>query len=223
MRFVLILMVSLALGACGEDDTAPGSGGSSGTGGSGATGGAGVRCSSEDDCAAATPHCDMATGTCTGCRSDDDCRGPLFCNTATGICRDCVSDAHCGGVRPICDAISGQCTASCSSDADCANTRGPTRCDTSPGRRVCVDCTGPNQPCAFCETVTFSCVGCLTDADCPATVPFCGPSKACSPACSSDDDCPGALFCDPKTARCLECVTNAHCPGEVCQTDYTCG
>jgi Cys-rich repeat protein len=241
MRFVVSVALSLGLFlvACSDDDEAPGTGGGSGTAGSsgttagtnGASGNAGssggtagsARCGSEDDCSAALPHCDTASGACTGCRSDDDCRGALFCDTGNGICRDCVTNAHCGGTRPICDAISGQCTVQCTSDADCAATRGPSKCDTTAGRGVCVDCIGPNQPCEFCETVTFSCVGCLVDGDCPASAPFCGPSKECSPACTSANDCPGQLFCDPKSSRCLECVTNAHCPGEVCQTDYTCG
>ena len=195
--------------------TSGGVGGSAGTAGVGGTSGTTTACKSEDDCFGPTAHCDVAKGTCTGCRTNDDCRGALFCDTTTGICRDCVSNSDCGGGRPTCDRVSGQCTIQCSSDADCANTGGPTKCDTSAGRGVCVDCTGNNQNCRFCETKTFSCVGCLADSDCPAAAPFCGPSFECSPSCTVDNDCPAGLHCDPKTSRCLECATNAHCPGEV--------
>ena len=221
----MMRLLAVALGtalfcavACGSDDSAAPGGlsGASGSGGSGAT-----SCTSEDDCTGAKSHCDTARGTCTGCTNDDDCRGPLKCDTATGICKDCVGAADCRPSAPVCDSVSGQCTANCSADADCAATGGPSKCDRARG--VCVDCIGPNQPCRFCELETFSCVGCLTDADCPASAPFCGPALECSPNCTSDDDCPGDLHCDPKTSRCLECATNAHCPGEVCQPNFTCG
>ena len=180
-----------------------------------------VPCSSEDDCTGATAHCDSAKGICVGCAGDDDCRGKTLCDTKTGICRDCVTNDDCGGGAPICDAVSGQCTDVCDTNADCVATGGPHTCDTD--RHVCVDCIGPNDPCRFCELVTFSCVGCLVDGDCPPGDPFCGPSYECTGSCATDDDCPSDLFCDLASERCVECAKNAHCPGEVCQRDYTCG
>jgi len=247
MRKVLVLGAIAGLGwamlACSEESSSSATGGAAGaagstggagagtsgtsgtssTSGTGGTSGTSTPCKSEDDCSGVTAHCDLVKGTCTGCRTNDDCRGALLCDTATGICRDCVTNADCGGGRSVCDKVSGQCTIQCASDADCAATGGPTKCDTSAGRGVCVDCTGNNQNCRFCETRTFSCVGCLVDSDCSQAAPFCGPSFQCTPNCTSDGDCPAGLHCDPKTSRCLECVTNAHCPGEVCQTDFTCG
>jgi hypothetical protein len=101
-------------------------------------------------------------------------------------------------------------------------TGGPDACDVERG--VCVDCTGPGQPCPFCELDTYSCVGCLVDADCPSDQPTCGPSYECSAVCESDEDCAADdLFCDPATQLCVECWKNAHCPGETCQRDFTCG
>jgi len=212
-----LLLFGMAVTACTGDDDAPNADGTGGTGG----GTVGPPCSSEDDCGSATAHCDMDSGRCRGCASDDDCRGELLCDTASGICRDCVDDGDCDGERPICDRVSGQCSAECTTNDDCPSGDGPQMCDTSRGR--CVDCIGNGMPCEFCELVTFSCVGCLTDDDCPNDEPFCGPSHECSPECAGDGDCSGDLVCDPMSSRCVECATNADCPGEVCQRDYTCG
>jgi Cys-rich repeat protein len=224
LRSILVaaLLVGTAAVACGNDDEGSGDGGGNGgSSGSGGTGMVGPPCSSEDDCGAATAHCDMDSGRCTGCTTDDDCRGELLCDTATGICRDCVDDGDCDGDRPTCDRVSGQCSAECTSDADCAANDGPHTCDTTRGR--CVDCIGNGMPCEFCELETYSCVGCLTDDDCSSDEPYCGPSHECSPECADDGDCSNDLVCDAATSRCVECATNADCPGEVCQRDYTCG
>ncbi len=143
------------------------------------------------------------------------------CEVATGICRDCVTNDHCGGPVPVCDATSGQCTTTCAQTQECFGTGGPNICDT--GRGVCVDCSASGNLCQYCETETFSCVGCLLDADCPPSSPFCGPSFECTPSCMGDGDCPSGLFCEPGSSRCVECAKNLHCPGEVCQGDFTCG
>lgn len=231
--FRSVVLASVALVACGDDASTTDAGvrldsgrrdaatSDAGTRDAGISDAAGGGCTSEDECTGATPHCDLAAGRCVGCADDDDCRGALRCDVATGVCRDCVTDDDCGGTRPICDRVSGQCTDDCATSADCALTGGPRTCDTMRG--VCVDCIGNGMPCEFCELVTFSCVGCLTDDDCPASEPFCGPSYECSPECAGGGDCPPGLSCDPVSARCLECVTNADCPGEVCQVDHTCG
>lgn len=198
--------------------------GSSGTADSSGSTGApqGPPCAAEDDCFGDTPHCDAALGVCVGCGNDDECRGETLCDVATGQCRDCVTDADCDPEAPICDFdVSGQCTASCTADADCANTGGPDKCDTTRG--VCVDCTGNGQDCTFCELVTYSCVGCLVDGDCPPAAPLCSPSLECSPMCTADDNCPSNLVCDPDSLRCVECFANLHCPGEICQPNFTCG
>jgi hypothetical protein len=227
---------TLASGTTGSDGDATsgsgsGSGGSGGSEGSSTTGapadssggtdtGEGPPCASPDECGGATPACDAEAGVCTGCTSDTEC-GEIFCDVATGICRDCVTDDHCEPNAPVCDPVSGQCTATCESSLDCVATGGPGVCNMELG--VCTDCTGNGEQCSFCELETFSCVGCLEDTDCPPAAPFCGPSLECSPECSGDDDCPGGLFCDPATSRCVECVTNEHCPGEICQENLTCG
>lgn len=187
---------------------------------SGTDTGGDAACSTPDECGGATPACDAEAGTCTGCTSDDDC-GQIFCDVATGSCRDCVTEEHCEPNAPVCDPVSGQCTALCESNLDCATTGGPSVCNPELG--VCTDCIGNGMPCQYCELDTYSCVGCLEDADCPVIAPFCGPSFECSDTCRTDDDCLGGLHCDPVTSLCAECVTNEHCPGEICQENLTCG
>lgn len=204
-------------GAGGASQT----GGAAQTGGASGDGGGATPCTSDDECFGATSHCDTANGVCVGCKSTADCLGSLKCDTATGICRDCVTNSDCPQNAPICDPVSQQCSAECTTNADCSGTGGPSTCDTTRGR--CVDCIGNGMPCQFCELGTYSCVGCLVDADCPQSAPKCGPSYECTPACTTDNDCPAGLFCDTATQACVECVTNAHCGGETCQTNYTCG
>jgi len=181
-----------------------------------------IPCTTISDCTGATPRCDTTRGVCAGCTTDTDCRGGLHCYAATGECRDCVTDGHCAAPAGFCDfAYSRQCTAKCTSDANCAGL-GPSHCDTTAG--VCVDCLrGSHCGGGFCELVTHSCVGCLKDSDCPASEPICGPSYECTPKCTSDAQCSGGLKCDPAVGLCVECVTNRHCAGGICQVDHTCG
>lgn len=178
-------------------------------------------CVDDGDCFGAVPHCDTAQERCVACATDDDCPGELFCEPITGECRDCVTDDHCPSpARPICDPASRQCTATCVDNGDCPTGDGPGFCDTTDG--VCYDCL-PTAGCLFCEQNTHSCVGCLTDDDCPANRPTCGPSLSCSATCSSDNDCGGDV-CDTAKGLCAECVTNSDCGSEeVCQVDQTCG
>jgi hypothetical protein len=176
-------------------------------------------CATDRDCYGAVPVCDTGQGRCVKCQDDGDCPGELHCEPVTGECRDCVTNDHCPFANsPICDPASRQCTSTCVDSGDCL--AGPSYCDTTDG--VCYDCL-PTAGCPFCEQDTHSCVGCLTDDDCPPARPTCGPSLFCSAACTSDADCAGAV-CDTGKGLCAECVVNGDCGiDEVCQVDQTCG
>ncbi len=178
-------------------------------------------CTTYDDCGGAAVTCDITARTCSGCKTDADCRGGLKCETATGLCRDCVTDADCADPVPVCSRVSWNCTARCTKDADCPQGGYPNKCHTGMG--ICLDCTGNGMNCKYCELETYSCVGCLLDSHCPASKPKCGPSYLCTPACATDAQCPPGLFCHPGMQVCLECVTNKHCRGGFCQPDWTCG
>jgi hypothetical protein len=182
----------------------------------------GTPCTSAGDCSGKTPACDTMKGTCTGCRDDNDCAS-LHCDTMTGECRDCVDNQHCMNPLPLCDTTTQQCSKACMTDQDCPQGGStPHRCH--PMLKVCVDCyQGQHCGSGFCETVTFSCVGCLKDTDCPMINPVCGPSLDCGPKCTTDQNCPNGLHCDTTKSACAECVTSKHCPGGICQTNQTCG
>jgi hypothetical protein len=214
----LAAMLLLA-GACGHSSLPTGADGGAADGSRGAS----DTCTSIDQCFGATPRCDPTTHACAGCQSDSDCRGALHCDPASHECRDCVTDQHCTDpALPYCDPVSRQCSNHCTSDADCPTGAGvPHHCH--PTLHVCVDCyLGPHCGAGFCETMTFSCVGCLKDGDCPSTAPMCGPSFTCTPSCTSTAMCPLGSVCDPAKGLCVECATNQDCPGGICQPSHTC-
>src|SRR5688572_7504968 len=73
--FVLVLIVSLSLAACGDGD----SGGSGGSGGaSGSSGGAGG-----DGGAAGTPSCPLTSDACTACVEDHCMQALMACSSAS--------------------------------------------------------------------------------------------------------------------------------------------
>lgn len=182
---------------------------------------AGTPCTSGLQCTGSTPACDTMKGVCVGCRDDNDCAS-LVCDTKSGECRDCVTNMNCSNPLPVCDMTTRQCTATCMTDQDCPQ-GGSTPHHCHPTLKVCVDCyQGSHCGTGFCETVTYSCVGCLKDANCPM-MQTCGPSLECTPKCMTDQNCPNGLHCDTKASACVECVTNKDCPGGICQTNKTCG
>jgi hypothetical protein len=210
-----------ALGGAAGIDGAAGTGGTAGAGGTADAGA--VECTDDNPCGGATPHCDTAVGVCVACANDADCLG-LKCDPVAHVCYDCVSNANCSGSKPLCEPTSHDCTATCTTDADCTAAGAPPRCDATIGH--CFDCIVP-QDCSgryqTCELVTHSCVGCLTDADCTAAAPTCSPSHTCSAKCTADQNCPTGFFCYPPAGLCVECYTNQQCSPGVCQTDFTCG
>ncbi len=71
-------------------------------------------------CEPAAPVCVIATDTCVGCTSSDDCVrfAALPVCDAEGACVECVGDSDCPVAKPICDAK--QCRA-CVADDECAS------------------------------------------------------------------------------------------------------
>jgi hypothetical protein len=84
-----------------------------------------VSCRSDDDCVAASWHCETATGACHECLSDEHCESG-HCDMNRRACIECREDQDCKDPgRPVC-AKSGKCQAGCSSECSIGD---PIRCD----------------------------------------------------------------------------------------------
>jgi hypothetical protein len=148
-------------------------------------------------------YCDVSTGLCATCTSDDQCVGDAglsgtHCLDA-GYCgcfgvSDCPSKTACdpffSQCAPSCATVGGQCIlgtvcddatglcVQCLVDADCANLAPATPyCanDLDAGT-VCVECLNPSEcptNAAGCDSRTLTCGSCETNADCPAVYPHC--------------------------------------------------
>jgi MYXO-CTERM domain-containing protein len=106
----------------------------------------------------------------------------------------------------------------------------------------CVTCTGayPNActgPTPVCDDATYTCVGCLKNADCTqAAMPICDATSHTCRACTSDGDCGGgdagaadagaSLVCDlatdMQTGQCVACNTDAQCGAKAHCTAHAC-
>jgi len=73
-------------------------------------------CVGDTDCPAEAPRCDVS-GTCVGCRADDEC-APGVCSSVTRQCVECRVDEDCPVTAPRCRRAVGACVA-CTSNADC--------------------------------------------------------------------------------------------------------
>jgi hypothetical protein len=134
-------------------------------------------------CSGATPHCDMTTGACVGCR---------------------IGGTDCPAATRVCDPSTQQCVV-CSSDADCAGTSTP-RCDTATHTcAVCAtsaDCTSPAAP--VCRTVTTGGGPGLPPTMTRACQPGCTSNAQCTDG--------GATACD-SNGNCVQCVDDSTCSG----------
>ncbi len=181
---------------------------------------------------AATPICDVPSGLCGSCETDQQCRtqaagsfvGP-FCRD-DGICgcqvdSDCPAHEVCGGTPSHGGAggLLGQCVApplrctpaSCPYPAFCDLDGGA--CEATASSRVCAsdgDCAYSAGG-AFCESDAGSCVVCRADSDCVALgyavegYSHCT-AGGCTPGCAADPDCAGNPAGD-------HCVTSTSSPG----------
>lgn len=98
-----------------------------------------TECGQSADCPRDRPVCEVGTGTCVQCQTDEECPdfGPPYCAQSSGRCVHCQSDDHCpNGLR--CDA-DGTC-AGAPKGAGCPN---GVRCSLG---LMCVN-VGSNQLC----------------------------------------------------------------------------
>lgn len=183
------------------------------------------------DCPDSTmPVC--VAGACKQCADGktSQCTGATpYCKASTNSCVGCLSDANCPIDAPFCDPNTNACINTCTTNAQCTD---PTKPICNAGK--CVQCTsgatglcvGDKPYCSTTGDTAFTCVGCLSSANCGGTKPVCSDGKVCV-ACngsffgSASNKCPTSNepACDPSGA-CFECVNNANCSGTegVCNT-----
>jgi hypothetical protein len=123
-------------------------------------------CKDDKACSGTTPFCNMATGKCAGCVTDDQCREGEICKSDACV-PGCSAQKSCGDAG-MCDVVSGTCK-TCQTDNDCPD-KGLPRCDAETQR--CVACLPQNDNCAqghHCVKTNgvYNCAqGCKTDAEC---------------------------------------------------------
>ena len=102
-------------------------------GGSNGDGGTGGMCTSSAACAAPTPACDTAIGTCVECVTSPDCTAPERAVCAADVCRGCQADAECSASNV------------CLGDGTCAD----------PARVLYASATGTASACTVASPCTF--------------------------------------------------------------------
>jgi hypothetical protein len=153
--------------------------------------------------------CDLASGTCVHCVSDQDCGADFANPNPNAVCLPdhtcgCNADSQCAGQFEGLRCIPSLERCGCDSDADCFTS----------GFLTCA----PNHQC-----------GCSSNQDCVAETsaatiprPLCDPSDGACVQCITDADCtdPNNRVCDPTIRFCLPCRTSADCAqnasGPVC-------
>lgn len=162
-------------------------------------------CTKDGECGLGTLHCDVVSGTCVACVSDDQCAGSAQrrCDAALHRCVECGVDGDCGTGK-VCVPGTRRCATTCTQLGDCVFLGD--FCDTS--RSICVRCTDdsickadPDTP--ICSPVG-DCVSCTTDATCPAARPRCDRTTGKCVQCLGGSDCgASAPLCDPTTSSCV--------------------
>lgn len=117
--------------------------------------------------------CCVTAETCAAAGLHDErrpCEAGQACKDYGCVAADCRSSADCTSPEaPTC--LEGLCVAGCSADDDCAGVTGRPRCDASDA--TCVGCLS-NDQCpadrAFCDADTRSCRGCTADDQCASGV-----------------------------------------------------
>lgn len=165
------------------------------------------------------PKCDIPSGVCVECGSNNDCDGTgstLNCND-DGLCTTCTSFSNgvtCGNhdgppgtthINPNCDPVSNLCVDFCTADDQCLDSCAP-----------------------HCNLDRGCCVQCNVETDCPVkqwrqtqlVYTHCSDDFMCTKQpevynCVHDDDCTtaGKRACSPTQNLCVECIFDAHCSG----------
>lgn len=167
-------------------------------------------CTSDLDCGDLIPFCEIASGKCRACKSDNGsggqqaCQNPQipFCDPS-GACFPCTPAdlSHCGPGMAACDAVSHQCLP----------------CNGNNGSGTSAQCPDPLK--RYCNGGTGLCdATCTSDAQCAASE-FCNdltPTGACQAKSANAQPIPGGA-CNAATGS-RACVTG------VCDAlDLVCG
>jgi len=173
---------------CGVKDCGPnGCGGSCG------------ECSANEDCVAGL--CEVTTP----CEKLQECY-PEVCDLESGECIPCSSDDQCQGAGDVCDEPSGNCV-KCVTDEDCGD-----GCECQDNE--CVEMYCPAIPCpegTVCDLPAGECVECLVNGDCPPNHE-CIANVCIGPTpCQSSKDCADDEVCNKEAGYCVECITDADC------------
>ncbi len=163
------------------------------------------------------PICDLGTGACIGCKSNQDCTGtqhPL-CDTVTEQCVDCLANTDCGAASPRCFLGDHTCV-DCLSNADCGTAQPICDPQDFACRTGCTDNAGCSGTTPLCNTTDSQCVACLQNSDCPTADPVCNTDRGRCAICLVNTDCKDLTkpICDTQQdqAVCVQCVHNSDCP-----------
>ncbi len=164
-----------------------------------------LACTNDGDCGLSALHCDVVSGTCVACVTDNECKGdPKHrCDAALHRCVECGVDGDCGMGR-VCVPGTRRCATTCQQLSDCVFLGD--FCDTT--RNICVRCTDdqicnadPDTP--HCSPVG-ECVQCVGDATCPAAKPRCDRTTGSCVQCLGAADCAtSAPLCNPMSSSCV--------------------
>jgi Cys-rich repeat protein len=163
-------------------------------------------CTKDVECGLSTLHCDVVSGTCVACVSDDQCSGASKhrCDAALHRCVECGVDGDCG-MGNVCVPGTRRCATTCHQLSECVILGD--FCDTT--RNICARCTDdsickaadPDTP--VCSPIG-DCVECVTDATCTAAKPRCDRTTGSCVQCLGASDCKaGAPLCNPTTSACV--------------------
>ncbi len=162
-------------------------------------------CTKDTECGLAALHCDVVSGTCVACVSDDQCKAgdKHRCDAALHRCVECGVDGDCGANK-VCVPGTRRCATTCTQLSDCVFLGD--FCDTT--KHICARCTDdsicnadPDTP--ICSPVD-DCVQCVTDATCPAAKPRCDRTSGTCVQCLASADCASsAPLCNPTTSACV--------------------
>jgi hypothetical protein len=212
-------------------------------------------CARQSDCAAIPGavcetqrpgHCYKECTTKADCPRDGyDCiggpnpEGKKWCDVQGGVGDACTIVAECAPPLSICNMDpGGQCTADCTTQADCTAIPGAV-CETQRPGHCYKECTSK----ADCPRDGYDCIGgpnpegkkwcdvqggvgdaCTIVAECAPPLSICNmdPGGQCTADCTTQADCtaiPGAVCETQRPGHCYkECMTNADCP----RTGYGC-
>ena len=154
----------------------------------------------------------------TACTDDTTCPAPSHCDLPSGTCVACVSDDQCAGVsgHPRCDTALHRCV-ECGNNQDCGSS---SVCESS--THMCVRvCTDENQcvaPSVHCNEILQRCYECTSNSECLSpSRPRCELLTGRCFQCTSNAHCSGATHrCDVATFTCVECIAGSDCASGLC-------